>query len=255
MTGKKPKVWAGMLFVCLLGIWTIWLFQRGDRGLPDIPISDEVNRYLAMEFLPRYSVRDCVIRYEVILQEDAGNFIRNMGNAFSKYINEHEPHIGMMAYYPLAWPNYDLYFADQCDRKDEIFAGMAAYVERYFGHQFSVNQVPAVDFEFLDMRRHGSMKLWLDSHDYDPEYWPTLHLAARGNGEAFLRLAEFYDDDLARHLYYALAEHYLPGGALRIEAKRLKEELQSNLSSERLKRQNDAFQDWVSKIDLYNIGK
>lgn len=235
-----------VITVLTVGLFRYWTPEKLDRTSP--LISDEVNRYLVMDFVPKYHVNECVVRFALHLKNKSDNYLRDVNLAFHRYINAHEPNIGAMIYLNWKVPDHYVYFADQCNRRDEIFAGMAANVEKHFGDRMRVERLALEE----QVEPFGNM--WLDSPGYSPDRVMIMHRAVRRDGKAFLQLVDRLEtgDPTIRHVFYALAEHYLPPSELKTQAKQAKEELQRDFDTERLKRQQAVIQDWISKIERYN---
>ena len=248
---KKTILWAGLFIAGLLGLGLSWNWKGGvfDRDAPLISLSDEVNRYLVMEFVPKYHVNECVVKFAVNLKDKGAGYLRETDWAFISYINMQEPQIGLMHYRNISPVQNYVYFADQCARRDEIFAGMVANVEKHFGDKMSIERLP-MDGSSIE----GFGRLWLDSPGYDPEYWLVYHKAVRGDGEAFLRLLHLEQtaDYERQHLLYALAEHYLLDGSLKDKARQGKEAAWNEIKPKFQKRQDLLIKDWIDKLQRYN---
>lgn len=244
---KKSIVVAGLIVSCLigLGLSKYWPIYDLDRDAP--LISDEVNRYLVMEFIPKYRVDECVVSFAVHLKDETSGYLDEVNLAFWRYITKHEPKIGTMIYQNYPGPDHFVYFADQCDRRDEIFVGMAENVEKHFGDKMAIERLP------VEVPVQGFMRLWVDSPDYDPDFWPTLHRATRGEGEAFLALVDFVKphDHIVRHLYLALAEFYLSDGPLKDKARQRKEAALKEMTPDFQEGADKIIESWKQNIQRY----
>lgn len=236
----------GIVGTCLLFVM-LWFKGAADLDREAPLISDEVNRYFVMDFVPKYRVEECVVRFSLHLKDKTRSYLDDINLAFWRYLNEHEPKIGTMVYQNHAWPDHYVYFADQCDRRDEIFAGMAENVERHFGDWMTIERLP------VDEPVDGFMGLWIDAPDYDPERREIFQRAIRGDGEAFLSLVDFANphDHIVRHLYLALAETYLPDGPLKDKARQGKEAAWKEMKPEFQERANKIIENWKQNIQRY----
>lgn len=217
----------GLIVVGLIGVSLFVSLEGGSKRIEEPLISDEVNRYLLLEFIPKYRFSDCSVRFAVHSKNETTPYHRELNNFFLGYVSKYEPKIGFVYFNNIVPMENFLHFADQCDRRDAIFQSMMSQLEDQYGGVFFIEHLPLEKprepFENLGFQSFGMY--WLDSPDYDQDYWPTFHGAMRGNGEAFLALVDFVkqNDHHLRHLYLALAEFYLPNGALKDKAREGKE--------------------------------
>lgn len=249
MSSDKNKLfWGSIISLIFFGLVTVASLSQADLDRSAPLISNEIERHFIMEFVPKYEIADCVIRFSLTQNEKAPSYVDDLNIAFWRYLGEHEPKIGMMIYQNWIWPDHVIYFADQCDRRNEIFEGMQGSVDRYFGEKLSIERLPIAK----PVKAFG--RLWLDSPDYNPDYWPIYHRAVRKDGAAFLELLryELKSDFSRQHLYYSLAYHYLPEGALKTAAQQGKDAAWKQISVERQERQMLVVEDWISKIEKYN---
>ncbi|MBL4692345.1 MAG: hypothetical protein JKY92_03350 [Magnetovibrio sp.] len=204
--------------------------------------SDEFNRYIGFEFVPKYKIRECVIQFDLRMDKFNNEYIKGMNNAFYRYVSYNEPTVGAIYFDEMMdavkhdqfdkgyTARYELLFPDQCDRKDEIFNSMVSYAKDLNGEDFSITQVSADHIKWDVYVKKGTPSqqefrnyngLWIDSPSYDPGYWPTFHKAMRGDGKALFKMISFQNEYnySGKHLYMSLAEHFLPDGPLKDQAR------------------------------------
>jgi len=248
-----------MFVVIVLGI-SVFTFHNS-LGLANrvLSYSEERDRYLALEFIPKYKINECVVRFDLHLNETKGQFNVAMHNSFDRYISYNEPSIGVMVPLQIGVVSnpetpdirnivqYNLIFSNQCDRKFEIFQSMSAYAEDLHSEIFSIKQVP------VEEPIESGNIYWTDSPDYDPNYWPTFHRAMRGDGEALLAMVGFQkpNDYQGKHLYMALAEFHLPNGPLKDKAQRGKADAFKKMFSSQQKQANKVIENWKHTIQKY----
>ncbi|MBF0250111.1 MAG: hypothetical protein HQL35_05700 [Alphaproteobacteria bacterium] len=231
------------------------IFSFDDKAV----YSEERNRYIALEFIPKYTVAECAIHFDLDLKRVQGDFQVLLEHAFQRYVSYVEPRVGMMTvmdYLP-SDPNrqtgannvfaYELLMADQCDRKDQIFNAMVAYALDKHGDVFDIRRVP------IDRVVHGGTRFWLDRPDYKPEFWPVSHKAYRGDGAALMAMADFEEpsDHGNRYLYFALAYDFLPDGDLKEQARRKFDVEQNQLSRDVQKSMENAIRRKRAQIISY----
>lgn len=252
-----------MVIVMIVILMTVTLVYRFFISHDDSGplMSKERNRYVALEFIPKYKTDECSVHFNLYLKKAAGDFERALYNSFQRYLSKHEPKIGYLQSIQVTILNstinqrgqsslpYLLLFADQCERRFELFQAMADYTEERHGDQFS----------FEHVEREGTVapgeKFWIDSPDFNPDYWPTFHRGMRGDGEAFLALVNFlkpYEQD-DKHLYLALAEFYLPSGPLKDQACEQRDIAWKALKPEFQSRQKLVIDEWIQKIRDYSV--
>jgi len=221
--------------------------------------SDERNRYIALEFYPKYNAIDCTVSFDVHLKGPSVQFAALVQDSFQHYVSYHEPRVGTMLVEYLAirrnseMPRkkdtapFELIFSDQCNRKDEIFDAMVAYTVERHGGAIGIERLPNAKPELKPLR------FWLDSPDYEPDYWPIYNRALRGDGGAFLELLRFEEgiDPIRQHLFFALAEHYLTDDVMKVTAKEGKDAAWELMKPEQQGRQNMLIEGWKSKIERY----
>ncbi|PCI38650.1 MAG: hypothetical protein COB46_10795 [Rhodospirillaceae bacterium] len=245
---KEPlMILAGIGVLGLLGFISMKFFLKPEFDRVSPLISDEITRYFAMDFVPKYLVNDCVVKFEVSVKNGQIGYKEETNVSFWRYISRNEPKIGVMNYQNYIPNENYVYFADQCDRRDEIFEGMIGEVNKFFADKINIKRLP------IEVAVTGFDRLWLDSPGSVPEYWPIYHEAIRGNGKAFLDLLQFEKkDDFDRlYLFSALAEYYLPDGPLKNEARLAKAAALKNIHPERHNIQLKMVDHWVQFIEKY----
>jgi len=221
--------------------------------------SEERDRYLALEFIPKYRINDCVVRFDVHLKATKGQFNVALYNSFDRYISYNEPTIGViipMQIGVVSSPEtpdirnivqYNLLLSNQCDRRFDIFASMVAYAEDLHGDMFSIKRVP------VEKPIKSGNIYWIDSPDFAPDYWPTFHKAMRGDGEALLAMVDFHgpQDHHLKHLYLSLAELFLPDGPLKDNVQTRKPKVFKKMFPNQQGQAAQAVERWQQKILKY----
>lgn len=223
------------------------IITPSDGGPLDTSARDD---YLSLEFIPKYKVADCVVTFKFLETGTKEYQVKDVDYAFVHYLSKHEPRVGTTIIELAAdktEERYRIAFADQCDRKEEIFRSMASYVEDFYDNDISIQRVPTKE-PFILVGTY-----WLDSPDYNPSYWPTLHRAVRRDGIALMEMADFSktNNHDTRHLYNSLAVHYLPDGPLKEKAKRLAETAFQKMLPTQQERSDHAIKYWTEKIQKY----
>lgn len=259
LSGMQKIIVSTLFAVLVIGFATDRLrntFSDSD----DKPLfSDERNRYITLHFQPKYKISDCAISFDLGFNKGDEQFMDFIEDAFQRYVSYHEPKVGFMFLQHLRSPKlsstpkiksiiqYELILSDQCDRKDQIFLDMVTYTLKQHGDSFSIRRHTEKKSE-LKLSRY-----WIDSPDYNPDYWATLHKAVRGDGEALYKMTEFQEenDHGGRHLYMSLAEIFLPDGLLKEKAKFGKLEAFKKMFPDQQKQADKAIEYWVQNIQKY----
>ena len=256
--------------LCLMGI-TAFIY-RNTLGLTNRgPLfSDKLNRYMTLEFIPKYKASDCSVRFNVHVKNSQFEHNKAIHNAFYRYVSYNEPTAGFLYLLEMPAPTdiqkpdvgyiirYNLTFADQCDRRIEIFQAMVAYAHDLHGNVFSIKQVPIKEpikpvKGSLNNQKKSNSGFWIDGPDYNPDYWPTYHKAMRGDGVALYAMVELQDADehQSRYLFMSLAETFLPQGDLKDKAHNEKEGIFKNLYPDQKERIEQVIMNWKQKIEKY----
>lgn len=246
--------------VMIMGIAVVKFRDVFDAPDTRFVYSEEVNRYMALEFIPKYKAADCAIHFNLHTQKTGKQFDVPLEYAFQRYISYNDHTVGMVIVRRLFFSDvsehpktdgivlYEAVLADQCWRRDEIFQEMVSYALDQIKDEFTIERVP-IDGPVVAL---GNM--WIDRPDYDPKYWTALHKAMRGDGEAYMALADLAkpDDFHTKHLMSALAEHFLPEGPLKESARQGKEAAFIDLFPEQQARTDDVVQHWIEGVQRYN---
>jgi len=221
--------------------------------------SDERNRYITFHFQPKYKISDCAISFDLRINKGDDQYMTIMPETLQRYVSYHEPQVGFMVVQYLRFRKnglipkaksiiqYELILSDQCDRKDQVFEKMIAYTQNQHGDSFSIER---------NREKKPELKLsryWIDSPDYNPDYWSTFHKAVRGDGEALYKMIKLQEkhNHSGRHLYMSLAEIFLPDGPLKEKAKSGKSEAFNRMFPDQQKQADKAVEYWKKNIQKY----
>jgi len=254
---KDTKFKIGVVVFCLLGMGAFYIFDKNINKYEEPLISDEMNKYLVLEFIPKYKFSDCTVRFSVRLNDKKLDYNRMLIDTTLWFLSKHEPKIGFIDINNINQSENFLFFADQCDRKEEIFQHLATYIDNRFGSDFTVKKTPddqpiETQVNFL-IKSYG--QFWTDSPDYEPNYWPTYHKAMRGDGVALYAMVDLQDADehQSRYLFMSLAEAFLPKGTLKDKAHNEKEGIFKDLYPDQKKSIEQVIKNWKQKIEKYQL--
>jgi len=252
---KDTKFIIAIVVFCLLGMGAFFISKKDVIQNDEPLINDEFNRYIELEFIPKYTLSECTVRFSVHLKNKKFDYNRKLIDSTLWFVSRHEPKVGFIDVNNIYQAENFLFFADQCDRKEPIFQHLATYIDNRYGSDFTIKRTP--DDQPIETHKDflikSSGQFWTDSPDYDPNYWPTYHKAMRGDGEALYALVDFQgiNEHQGRYLFMSLAEAFLPNGVLKDKIRNEKEDHFKNLYPDQNKRIDQIITIWKQRIEKY----
>lgn len=194
-----------------------------------LPLDMTANEhYFILHFIPRFKQTDCMVRLKYSFSGAAKNSSQfHLDLGFRHYFSENEPSAFFYSQHALeAGQEGIVYyiFIDSCPRRFEMLHNAARFVESKDPHYtIIVDDKPVTKWP----TESNDIGFWIDSPQYDPEYWRLFKKALQGDGEAMFHLAG-YDHEAVTppkaYISYAMAVDRLPEGPLRDLAIKRREE-------------------------------
>jgi hypothetical protein len=177
--------WRAILLLAIVSGIAGTLFFITSKKMDTDELKMSANVFYTFQFYPKYNHADCV--FEISIPEKDYTF--KIMDAFGYYLLTNEPEAAVYNYHGESNAGdflIELEFMDKCDEAPRIIKAALKAAQRDV----------AFDFSFVTDRKPqlvtstGDFSFWLDSPNYDPDYW-ALHKSVYGscNAADWIRLA------------------------------------------------------------------